>query len=1134
MSMPEPTTDGAPKIGVYVCHCGVNISAKVNMADVVEFAQKLPLVTVAREYKFMCSDPGQELIQQDIREGRINRVVVASCSPLMHESTFRRATAEGGQNQFFFQMANIREHVSWVTEDGRDATEKAKALIAAAVRRIAFHQPLEKKRVPVHPQVLVVGAGIAGIEAALKLADAGKKVYLVEREPTIGGHMAQFDKTFPTLDCAACILTPKMTQVRAHPNIELMTYSEVDAVEPYDLRNFKVKIRRKARYVDEDACTGCDECTRVCPVSLLSEFDEGLGMRKAIFRPFPQAVPNVFTISRRGTPPCQANCAIHQNAQGYITLIAHGKFKEALEVILRENPLPAICGRICTHPCTINCTRADVDDPLNIPGLKRFVTDLFPDYKLPQPRANRPERVAIVGSGPAGLMCAYELRQRGYKPVIYEAQPVPGGMLSVGIPAFRLPRDVIKDEIARLKEIGIEIKTNTPVGKAVTIDQLRKQYAAVFIAIGAHVERKMKIPGEDLPNVWGGVEFLRRVNLSAYGEGTGGVRLGKRVLVIGGGNSALDAARTALRCGAEEVTIVYRRTRAEMPADPKEVDEAEHEGIKLLFLTAPQAVLGNRETGVTALECLKMKLGAPDASGRPAPEPIPGSEFVLPCDALIATIGQVPDLASLGERLGIETTKWGTLKADALTLETNLPGVFAGGDCVTGPDVVVNAMYAGKKAAISIDRHFNKLDMRVGREQEGPYRAAYTIDTSGVLMQRQIPMPALALTRRRSFDEVHTGYTEELAVAEAQRCVDCGICCDCRLCATVCEPQAIHYEMQDKLEEVVVGSIILATGFKTFDPRRASYTGYGRYDNVLTGLEFERMVNSAGPTGGKILLKNGKEPKSIGIVHCVGSRDKRFNPYCSRVCCMYSLKFAHLVKERAHAEVYNFYIDMRAFGKGYEEFYNRVLAEGARLIRGNIGEVTDVALTPEEEGRLIIRVEDTLAGVVRRIPVDMVILAVGLEPQADAEEVRRKFHISCSKEGWFLERHPKLAPVSTFMDGVFIAGACQGPKDIPDVVAQAGAAAAEALVLIDRGFVELEPNTAYIQEELCSGCKTCIPLCPFHAISFEAEKSVAVLNEALCKGCGTCIAACPSGALQQHLFTDEQIFAEIEGVLSYV
>ncbi len=1128
MSVPEPKSNGTPKIGVYVCHCGINIAAKVNVVDVVEFAKNLPFVSVAREYKFMCSDPGQDLIQQDIREGRVDRVVVASCSPLMHEATFRRATAEAGQNPFFFQMANIREHVSWVTADGQAATEKAKALIAAAVRRVALHQPLEKKRVQVHPHVMVVGGGIAGIEAALKIADSGRKVYLVEREPTIGGHMAQFDKCFPTLDCAACILTPKMTQVRAHPNIELLTYSEVESVEAHDLRNFKVRIRRKARYVHEDICTGCALCADVCPVTLSSEFDEGLGTRKAIFRPFPQAVPNVFTISRRGTPPCQAACSIHQNAQGYVTLIAEGKFKEALDVILRDNPLPSICGRICTHPCMTNCTRATVDEALNIPGLKRFVTDFFPDYKLPKPKMDRPERVAIVGSGPAGLMCAYELRQRGYKPTIFEAQSVPGGMLTLGIPAFRLPRKILNADIERLKAIGIEIKTNAPVGKTVTLEALRKQYSAVFVAIGAHIERKLKVPGEDLPNVWGGIEFLQKINLE------GPLKLGHRVLVIGGGNSALDAARAALRCGADEVTIVYRRTRAEMPADAKEVDEAEHEGIKLLFLTSPKTILGNRQAGATALECLKMKLGAPDASGRPAPEPIPNSEFLIPCDTIIATIGQVPDLASLGGKLGLDMTQWGTFQADELTLETNIPGIFVGGDCVTGPDVVVNAMYAGKKAAISIDRHINKQDMRADREKEGPFRAEYTIDTSGVVMQKQLPMPAIDLTRRRTFQEVHTGYTEELARAEADRCLDCGICCDCQLCTTACEAKAIDYNMKDEVREAVVGAIIIATGFKPFDARRIPRYGYGKYPNVYTALEIERMTNASGPTGGEVRMRNGEKPKAVGIIHCVGSRDRNYNAYCSRVCCMYSLKLAHLIEERTGAEVYNFYIDMRTAGKAYEEFYDRMLEEGVHFIRGRVAEVSDHAMTPEEEGKLVIRAEDTLVGVIRRVPVDMVILSVGLEPQADADAVRRKFYISCSREGFFLERHPKLAPVSTFTDGIFLAGACQGPKDIADTVAQAGAAAAEALVLIDKGYVELEPNTAYVQEELCSGCKTCIPLCPFSAISFDAAKGVAVINEAGCKGCGTCVAACPSGAAKQYLFTDEQIYQEIEGVLSYV
>src|SRR5512135_1674401 len=279
-------------------------------------------------------------------------------------------------------------------------------------------------------------------------------------------------------------------------------------------------------------------------------------------------------------------------------------------------------------------------------------------------------------------------------------------------------------------------------------------------------------------------------------------------------------------------------------------------------------------------------------------------------------------------------------------------------------------------------------------------------------------------------------------------------------------------------------------------------------------------------------MRDGRQPQSVGFVHCVGSRDHNTNRWCSKDCCMYSLKLAHLIRERTGAAVYNFYIDMRTPGKGYDEFYEKLLDEGVHFIRGRVGEVTDWAYTPEEEGKLVIRVEDTLAGYVRRIPVDMVVLATGLEPHDDAQDVRRMFNISCSTEGFFLERHPKLAPVSTNTDGVFIAGACQGPKDIPDSVAQAGAAAAQALSLIDKGEVELEPNTAFVVQEECSGCRTCLTICPYSAITRDEQKQKAFINEALCKGCGTCVAACPSGSIKQNLFEDEQIFNEIDGLLA--
>jgi heterodisulfide reductase subunit A2 len=318
-----------------------------------------------------------------------------------------------------------------------------------------------------------------------------------------------------------------------------------------------------------------------------------------------------------------------------------------------------------------------------------------------------------------------------------------------------------------------------------------------------------------------------------------------------------------------------------------------------------------------------------------------------------------------------------------------------------------------------------------------------------------------------------------------------------------------------------------------FDAKRLPEYGYGKYPNVYTSLEVERLVNASGPTGGDVVTRDGKHPKTVGIIHCVGSRDEKTNRWCSRVCCMYSLKLAHLIKEHTHAEVYNFYIDMRTPGKGYEEFYDKLLNEGVHFIRGRVAEVTDWTLSQTEADKLIIRVEDTLIGAVRRIPVDMVVLAVGLEPHHDAQDVRRLFNISCSTEGFFLERHPKLAPVNTFTDGIFIAGGCQGPRDIPDTVAQAGAAAAEALSLISAGVVELEPNTAYVREDDCSGCKSCLSLCPYTAITFDEIKKKAFINEALCKGCGTCVAACPSSSIVQNLFEDDEIFSEIDGLLKF-
>ena len=651
------------RVGVYICHCGSNIAGKVDVAGLAQWAgQSLEGVVVARDYKFMCSSLGQELIQEDIRKEGLTRVVVGACSPHLHEKTFRKACAFAGLNPYLCQMASLREQVSWVTENRAAADAKARALIAAAVGRVQLQEPLEPSEVPVNPNTLVVGGGIAGIQAALELADAGHRVFLVEREPSIGGHMAQFDKTFPTLDCSACILTPKMSDVGQHDNITLLSYAEVEEVTGF-VGSFSVRVRKKARYLKEDACTGCGICIEKCPWKVRDDvFEAGLGNRKVIYRPFPQAIPKY-------------------------------------PVIDREN-------------------------------------------------------------------CAF------------------------------------------------------------------------------------------------------------FKKGT------------------------------------------------------------------------------------------------------------------------------------------------------------------------------------------------------------------------------------------------------------------CKACEKFCPTNAIDFEQQDTYLDLDVGNIVLATGFDPFDAKRIPQYGYGRYPNVFTSLEFERMCNAAGPTEGKVLLRDGKtEPKSIAVVHCVGSRDQNHHPYCSAICCMAALKFGHLVMEKTSAEVTSCYIDIRTPAKGYEEFYDRLLEEGMKFIRGKVGEVSDAARLPGEEGKLIVQVEDTLLGKQRRIPVDMVVLMTALEPRFDAREVGLRFGISCSIDGWFTECHPKLDPVATMTDGIFIAGACQGPKDIPASVAQGAAAAARVLGMITKGTVLIEPVVATINAERCSGCRICNNLCPFNAIDYLAEDGVSKVNQALCKGCGTCVAACPAQAITGAHFSNAQIFAELEGLL---
>ncbi len=780
----------------------------------------------------------------------------------------------------------------------------------------------------------------------------------------------------------------------------------------------------------------------MCPVSLPNEYDQGFSQRKATYKKYAQAIPGAFAIQKADQAPCRMACPAGLNVQAYVQMVGQGKYKEALKIIMEDLPLPGVLGRICPHGCEDACRRCDVDSPVAIRNLKRLAADKFDprDIEIPCPPA-RDEKVAIIGSGPAGLSAAYHLARKGILSTIYEALPVTGGMLRVGIPEHRLPRDILDQEIEVITKLGVKIKTNTPLGPDLTVDDLFDQgYKAIYLGIGAHKGIELGVPGEKAGGVRQGVDFLREVNL------TGTADVGENVAIIGGGNVAIDVARCAVRLGAKNVNIIYRRTRAEMPAWEEEIHAAESEGVNIEYLAAPQEIL-TQDGNVIGLRCIRMKLSDVDSSGRRRPVPIPGSEYDIDIDQLIPAIGQRPDLSAIEDISGLEFSRWGTTEVDAISYATGREGVFAGGDVQTGPWVAIGAIAAGKEAAESIVRYMDGQDMVQGREPITKENPLYRPIPSGMAQEARAKMPELALEQRQgNFKEVELGYEEGAGQDEAHRCLNCGYCCECYQCVDACGPQAVTLETHAQKPETLelnVGSVILAPGFKPFDPSKFENYNYIKHPNVVTSIEFERILSATGPTEGHLVrMSDHKEPKKIAWFQCIGSRDMNRcdNAYCSSVCCMYAVKEAVIAKEHSGNDLdcAIFFMDMRTHGKDFDKYYESAKEKhGVRFVRSRVHTVDPVPGTDDLEVRYV-----TDEGEIKTEIFDQIVLSVGMEISSEIVDLAKRLGIELS-EGNFCKTE-SIDPIATQNKGIYVCGAFQGPKDIPESVMEASSAACSA------------------------------------------------------------------------------------------
>ena len=884
--------------------------------------------------------------------------------------------------------------------------------------------------------VLVVGGGIAGIQASLDLADSGYLVKMVEDKSAIGGVMAQLDKTFPTNDCSMCVISPKLVEAGRHLNIDLYTTTEVEKVEG-EAGNFKVTLLQRPRYIELDKCTACGECAKACPISVANTFDEGLRDRKAAFKLYPQGMPSAYAIDKRGTAPCKATCPAHVSIQGYIALINDGRYKEALKLFKQDHPFPGVCGRVCHHPCEGKCTRNDVDQPLAIRELHRFLADWEKqsgETYIPEIKAEkRAEKIAVIGSGPAGLAAAYSLLLQGYGVTIFEKLPEPGGMMRVGIPEYRLPRDILASEIDVIRKMGAEIKCGVAFGRDITLESLKADgYKACFMAIGLHGGRRLGVENEDAEGVLQGVDFLRD---AAMGKE---VKIGQDVIVVGGGNVAIDVALTAKRKGAKNVTLVCLEKREEMPAWQHEIEEALEGDIKIVNSFGPKAFFIDKNKKVSGLE-FKTCTAVFDENRRFNPQYDDNACQPFFGDTVIIAIGQSTNLDGIKEQ-GVAISRPGGLAADPVTLQTPIEWVFAGGDAFYGPKSVVDAVACGKEAAESIHRFVNGLDLKEGREKKWEYVKPETADE---VKKNRVKVRCLdPAARECNFLEVSFGYDQAEAKAEAERCLKCGICSECYQCVDACLAKAVNHQMQPKRIEVEVGSIILAPGFSPYNPSKHEYYAYAKHPNVVTALEFERILSASGPFQGHLVRPSDhKEPKKVAWLQCIGSRDinKCDHSYCSAVCCMYAAKQTVIAKEHSPngLDTAVFYMDMRTYGKDFDRYYQRAEKEkGVRFIRSRVHTIDPM---PGDDLRLRYVNED---GDIVYEDFDMVVLSVGLSPNAAA--VRLADTLGVELNAHKFAKTSDLAPVATNRDGIYVCGVFQGPKDIPQSVMEASAASAAA------------------------------------------------------------------------------------------